>query len=152
MTQKKVTDPEELVQRVRAIHDEIPGFTHLDLAKARSLVASTAVSPEFLGIILSAMSASPTLAANAGMEPDEIRWAAAFRSRYAALIDEAAALDRGLRTTAAIWTNLAGTTALQIYHIAQELIRQKEHADLIPYVAEMKRLNKRGKRPKKKES
>jgi len=74
--------------------------------------------------------------------------AAEFHARYSAVMDEAASFERGMRTTAAIWTNKGGTMALQAYHIAQQLIRDPANDDLIPYVQQMKLLNKRGKRKK----
>ena len=142
------TDPQELVQRIRAMTEEIPGFQHLDLAKARSLVASVKVTPEFLGIILSAIDASAVLRGSLGEDPEAIRFAAEFHATYSAVIDEAASFERGMRTTAAIWTNKGGTMALQAYQIAQQLIRDPANSELIPFVQEMKRLNKRGKRRK----
>ncbi len=150
MSRKTFADPQELVGRIKAVTKEIPGFEHLDLAKARSLVASVKVSPEFLGIILSALDASPTLRGAFRTDPEELRWAGEFKARYTSVTDEASKLERGMRTTAAIWSNKAGTMALQAYHIAQQLIRDPANYDLIPFVNEMKRLNKRGKRPKKK--
>jgi hypothetical protein len=148
MAGKTFTDPEELVQRIRAMTEEIPGFEHLTLAKARSLVASVKVTPEFLGIIMSALNASAVFRGALGEDPEAIRWAAEFHARYSSVIDEAASFERGMRTTAAIWTNKGCTMALQAYHIAQQLIRSPANAELIPYVQEMKRLNKRGKRRK----
>jgi len=82
MAAKTFTDPEELVQRIRAMTEEIPGFEHLTLAKARSLVASVKVTPEFLGIIMSALNASATLRAAFNEDPEAIRWAAEFHATY----------------------------------------------------------------------
>ena len=148
MAGKTFPDPEELVQRIRAMTEEIPGFEHLTLAKARSLVASVKVTPEFLGIIMSALSASAPLRAAFDEDPEAIRWAAEFHAHYSSVMDEAASFERGMRTTAAIWTNKGGTMALQAYHIAQQLIRDPANSELIPFVQEMKRLQKRGKRRK----
>jgi hypothetical protein len=148
MARKTFTDPDELVQRIRAMADEIPGFEHLDLAKARSLVASVKVTPEFLGVVLSAINDSAALRSAFTEDPEEIRWAAEFHARYSRVTEEAAKFERGMRTTAAIWTNKGGTMALQAYNIAKQLIRDPANADLIPYVEKLKLLNKRGKRKK----
>jgi hypothetical protein len=39
-----------------------------------------------------------------------------------------------------------GITALQTYAIARQLVRQSEHADLMPHVEAMKRASKFGRR------
>jgi hypothetical protein len=53
---------------------------------------------------------------------------------------EGANLDRRYRL---------GLTALQVYSISRQLVRKKENSSLLPHVAEMKRLNKFGRKRKK---
>jgi hypothetical protein len=133
------TDPVELIKQLRAIRDQIPGFQQISPADLRVMRVQAAVPPEFLHASGNAIGASETLKGAVRGNLDQFRQAVDFEARYSALISEFDALSRGTQAAVVTQTQDAGITAQQAYNITRQLVRKKEHADLIPYLAEMKR-------------
>ena len=66
--------------------------------------------------------------------------------RWTAVEDELRAMLNGVAAANLVRRHRIGLTALQTYNICRQLVRQKEHAALLPPVQGMKRLNKFGKK------
>jgi hypothetical protein len=58
--------------------------------------------------------------------------------------DDLRALLDGVTAANLVRRNRIGEVALAVYAIARRLARQKQHADLLPHVETMKRLNRFG--------
>jgi hypothetical protein len=68
--------------------------------------------------------------------------------RWTAVEDELRAMLKGMAAANLIRRHRIGLAALQTYNISRQLIRQKEHADLLPHVQGMRRLSNFG-RPRR---
>lgn len=55
---------------------------------------------------------------------------------------------KGVVASNLIRRHRVGVSALQAYNISRQLIRQKDHVDLLPHVQGMKRLSKFGRKRK----
>jgi hypothetical protein len=64
--------------------------------------------------------------------------------------DELRAMLKGVAAANVSRRNRIGKTALLTYAVSQKLVRSEEHADLLPHVEVMNRMNRFGKRKAKK--
>lgn len=76
----------------------------------------------------------------------ELREESDAAGRWTAVEDELRAMLKGVVAANLIRRHRVGLAALQAYSISRQLIRQKEHGDLLPHVQGMKRLSKFGRR------
>jgi hypothetical protein len=56
---------------------------------------------------------------------------------------------RGVTAANLVRRHRIGQAALQTFHVSRQLVRQEEHADLLPHVETMSRLPKYGRRHSK---
>ena len=138
--------PEEVVQQLRALRGQIPDFVQLPAIEAQALAKSSGVHPRFLQTTINAIGASEALRSALGKSAEELRQDVDFTDRWGAVAEELEAMLKGVRAALIVRRHRLGLTALQAYNIARQLVRQKEHANLLPYVATMKQRNKFGRK------
>src|SRR4029078_11473471 len=81
-----------------------------------------------------------------GRTPADLRQDEVEITRWTAVEDELKAMLKGVSAANLIRRHRLGLAALQAYNISQQLVRHPDHADLLPHVEGMKRLNKFGRR------
>ena len=141
--------PEEVVQQLRAMRVQIPDFVQLPRANARSLTRVANVDAEFVQTTINAIGASEALRSALGQSAEELRQNTEFTTRWGAVAEELAAMLSGVNAAITVRRHRIGLTALQAYNMSRQLVRQKEHAHLLPHVDAMKRRVKFGRnRPK----
>jgi hypothetical protein len=69
-------------------------------------------------------------------------------ARWAAVENQVRSLLRGLASTNLVLRERLCRNALQAYNVSRELVKQKEHAHLLPHVEAMRRLKKPRRRVK----
>lgn len=139
-------EPEDLVTQLRAFRDRIPDYGQITTAAASQLHRAAAVKPALVYASVNAIGASNAVQSAVGTTPAEVLQAHNDAARWSAVEDELRAMLRGVSAANLARRHFVGFTALQAYGVSRRLVRQKEHADLLPHVDEMKRLN----RPRKK--
>jgi hypothetical protein len=134
--------PEEIVQQLRAMRQHIPDFVLLPVADRLSLRRAASVDPHWVQTTINAIGASDALQAALGKTADDLRLDAEFTIRWGAVADELQATLDGVRSAVTVRRHRLGVTALQAYQISRQLVRQKEHADLLPHIAAMRERSK----------
>jgi len=140
--------PEAVVEQLRVLRQQIPNYSQLTTVSSQRLRAAAAAEGPFLQASINAIGASPIVRTAVGRTPDELRVEADEASRWTAVEDELRAMLKGVVAANLMRRHRLGLTALQTYNISRQLVRKEEHADLLPHVAEMQRLNRFGRRRK----
>jgi len=139
------TRPQTLVLQLRAMRELIPEYTQLRISEAQSLrVIATGTDPQFVQATINGVGASLNVQQALGRTPEELRQETADAASWTAVEDEARALLKGVVAANLVRRHRIGQTALAAYAIASRLSRQQEHANLLPHVEMMKRLNRFG--------
>jgi len=141
-------EPEELVEQLRAFRQRIPEYGPLPTPQRRALKAVARADAAFVQSAINTIGSSDAVSQAVGVSAEELRRQSEVAMRWSAVEDELRTLLQGV--TAANLTRRHGIalSALQAYHIGRQLVRKQENADLLPQVAEMKRLNRFGRRRK----
>jgi hypothetical protein len=141
-------EPEALVEQLRNMRQFIPDYTQLRIAEARVIRSAAFVDPRFVQAAISAISACHCLRGALDQAPADLNHEVVEAARWAAFEDELRAMLQGVAAANLVRRARVGMATLQTYSISRQLVRQEGHADLLPHVAEMKRLNRFGRRRK----
>lgn len=136
--------PEQIVEQLRILRQHIPNFGPLAATDAASIRRAAHVHDDLLRASINTVGASPFVAGAIGKDAETLRNERMEVSRWSAVEDELQAMYRGVVSANLFRRHQLGLTALQTYFITRQLVRNREHADLLPHVAEMRRVNKFG--------
>jgi hypothetical protein len=144
-------NPMTLILQLRAMREQIPEYTQLPGPARRSIQVVAGTNPDFVRASINSVAESPNVQQALGRTADDLRRETAEAQGWSDLEDELRALLDGVTASNLVRRNRIGETALAAYAITRRLVRQKQHANLLPHVETMKRLNKfgvkRGKQP-----
>jgi hypothetical protein len=141
--------PEEFIEQVRALRARVPDFVHLPKTRAtRQLRRAAGISIQFAREAFGAVGASPVVQEAIGNTPAELHQADDEVARWTSAEGELEALLRGVAAANIVRRQRIAQVALQSYNVSRELVKQEEHAHLLPYVERMKRMPKYGRRRK----
>src|SRR6185436_18875 len=141
-----IITPEAVVEQLRALRQQIPEYTQLPPPGAQALRRAAQVAPEFTHAAINTVGASEMVQAAVGRSPEEMRQDENEIARWTAVEDELVAMLKGVRAANLVRRHRLGLAVLQTYSIGRQLVRNKDHAHLLPHVEGMKRLNKFGRR------
>jgi hypothetical protein len=144
-----IVTPEALVEQLRALLLHIPEYAQLTVPNAALLRSAAAANREFVQAAINTVGASPSVQSALGVAPLAMRTEADDVLRWSAVEDQLRAMLKGVAAANLTRRHRLGLTALQAYTISRSLVRKAEHAGLLPYVAEMKRANRFGRKPAK---
>lgn len=134
--------PEDIVAQIRALRAQIPDYTQ---SPADALGPVAKLDPGFVNAATSAISESDHLAKVLDTTAEQCAADSAEAERWQKVEIEIAALYMGVRNGNRTRSHRIGLRALQAYSVAKQLVRQPQHADLKPHLAEMRRSNRFGK-------
>jgi hypothetical protein len=137
-------DPATLIAQVRAMREVIPDYAQLRITERRSMQIVAGTDPDFVRASINSVSDSPNVQQALGRTPEELRQDLADVQSWTDLEDEVRALLDGVAAANLVRRNRVGEAALATYAIARRLVRDKQHANLLPHVATMKQLNRFG--------
>ena len=144
--------PEQAVAVLRDLRDKLP------LPDAATLPVNGRrrlghVDPRFTNAAVNAMGVDGSVQGAVGRTDDEMRGEMDAATRWTAFTDELRALLTTAVNADTVRRQRIGLAALQTYKICVQLAREdKNAARLAPHIAEMKRLNKFGRRKPKPQS
>ena len=133
-----------LIEKIRALRAEIPRLTPI-LAEddGRRLSARRGVPDSVIESASVAIQTSPRLESVASMDAATLRDSYGFAIAYDPVVVELESLARTVAHSIRLERAQAGAAALDVYAVAQRLGRQKDGAELLPHVEDMRRkLNK----------
>jgi hypothetical protein len=137
-------DPKILIAQLRAMRDQIPEYTQLSIPARKSIRVVAGTNPDFVRASINSVAESPNVQQALGRTPEELRQETVEAQGWTDFEDELRALLDGVAASNLVRRNRIGETALAAYAITRRLVRQKQHANLLPHVETMKRLNRFG--------
>jgi hypothetical protein len=138
--------PLELVELFRIMREYIPDFGPKAESDMVQLRGAAFVDPQFVQASINTVGASTNVEHMIGRASGELRQETQDVARWSAVEAELKVTLTGVSAANLVRKHRIGLTALQTYNVARQLVRSKTHAHLLPYVAEMKRLNRFGKK------
>ena len=151
MTSPHADGARVLLEKIRALRSEIPRFTVTAVADSRRLNGQSGVPDRFMESASVAVQGSPRLEQAAGVDASTLRDSYGYAISYDAVVQELFSLARAVAASIRVQRAEAALSALDVYAIARRLSRQKDGAELIPYVEDMRKKLNKG-RPRKSNS
>jgi hypothetical protein len=139
-----VMTPEDAVRELRALQDRMPLPEPAGPVSMRNRLSH--VDADFIQAAVNATGASENVQNALGRTTEEIRQEIDVAARWSAVTDELRGLLRRMIEANVVRRQKIGLTALQTYKICQQLARDEVHSRLSTHIAEMRRLNKFGRR------
>jgi len=141
--------PEQIVEQLRSLRQHVPEYQQLSTVDAQPLQPAANVSEAFVQMSINAVSALPMMQTALGRSPEDLRQETADAARWTNVEDELRAMLKGVEAANLTRRHRIGQTALHAFGIGRQLARRPEHADLLPHIAELKRLNRVNRRRRK---
>jgi len=138
--------PDTIVEQLRAIRQQIPEYTQLAIPDAKAIRRVAHINSDFIDAAINAVGASEVVQTAVGRSDANLREENEDAGRWTAVEDELRAMLKGVVAANLVRRHRVGLAALQTYSISRQLIRQKEHSNLLPHVQGMKRLSKFGRK------
>jgi hypothetical protein len=139
---------QERVLELRRWREQIPHFIIPETPDATVRLTSAASVPvAFIELTNVTVANQPVLVRAEGLTPAQIRDLLDYAEAYGPLPDELEALAKFIRHSTAFARNTAGAEALTTYALAQRLAKRPGNGALVPYVADMRRVLGRGRKP-----
>jgi len=139
-----VISPEAMVEQLRVLRAQIPQYAQLTAGEAQSLRGPANVHPDFAQAAINAVGASPRVEATVGQSAEELQAIAEAAGRWSTVEDELRAMLEGVSSGNLIRRHSLGRAALLTYAVSKKLVKEPEHADLLPHLAQMRRTNRLG--------
>jgi hypothetical protein len=143
--------PETIVEQLRAISSQIPEATPMTADQRQTIRnhARTARNGEILQTTISLVGTTDVISNAVGRDSDGVRQLCDDSNRWAVVEDELRSLLNGVSSANLVRRQQLAAIADTAYGVGQQLVRNPEHAALVPHVAEIKRLKSFGRRKKK---
>jgi hypothetical protein len=135
--------PEQVVDQLRALRQQIPEFVQLPNDRELKQIRRTVnLNAEFAHEAFSAVGASEIVQTAIGNTPADLHVAEDEVARWATVESELRSMLRGLTVANLIRRHRLYQAALQAYNVSKQLVRQEDHANLLPHVESMIRIRK----------
>lgn len=134
--------PEEIVEQLRILRLHIPEFAPLTVRDAAAIRTAANVNDDMVRAATNTVGASVLVANPIGKDAATLRVEREDVSRWSAVEDELQTMYKGVESSNLARRYRLGLSVLQAYAITRQLVRQKQHADLLPHFEEMRRVNK----------
>ena len=139
-----VMTPEAMLEQLRAMRPQIPDYVQLAVAEAQSRQVVANLNPDFAQAAINAVGASPKVEGVVGHSAEELQLIAETCARWTPVEDELRAMLSGVASANLTRRHTLGLAALLTYSVSKKLVKQPEHADLLPHLAQMRRTNRLG--------
>jgi hypothetical protein len=149
-TENPMLGPEQVVEQLRVLRQQIPDFVQLSNAReAQQLRRLARVTAEFAREGIGAVGASPVVQDAIGNTAEDLHRAEDEIARWTVAESELRSLLRGVSAANLVRRHRVGLAVLQAYNVSRQLVRQEEHAQLRPHVERMSRVKRFGRRRNK---
>lgn len=149
-TDKPMLTPEQLVEQLRVLRQQIPEFVQLSNAREIKRFRRLArVDAEFTQEGIGVVGASPVVQTAIGNTPEELHQAEDEIARWAVAESELRSLFHGVAAANLVRRQRIGLAMMQAYNVGRQLVRQEEHAYLLPHVQRMSQVRKFSRRRRK---
>jgi hypothetical protein len=140
-------EPEQVIEQLRTMKGQIPQFVQLpNDREMKQIRRMAALNVEFVRQGMDAAGASEVVQSVIGNTSGELHQAEDIVARWLAVETELRAVLRGVTAGNLVLRARIGQAAMQAYKVSRELVRQDDHAHLLPHVEIMSRMPKYGRR------
>ncbi len=149
-TDTPMLTPEQVIEQLRALQQQIPEFVQLPKLRGISNIRRIAGLAAELGHEgIAAIGASEVVQRAIGQTPEQMHQAEDEIARWAVAESEVRTLLRGLTAGNLVRRHRIGLALMQAQNVSRQLVRQEEHAHLLPHVERMSLVRKLGRRRNK---
>jgi hypothetical protein len=142
--------PEAVLEQLRLLQRQIPEFTQLEIPDAHALRSVANLDPGFVRTAIDTIGVSARVQSALGQNPEDVMQEALDADQWSSVERQLRSLLKGVTAANLLRRHRVGMTALKTYNISRQLVRGSDaEVDLIPRIADMKRLNKLGRRRSK---
>ncbi len=135
--------PEEVREQVRVMRERIPDFVQLPKGRVtKNLKRKARLNPAFAHEAFGAVAVSGTVQAGIGNTSADLVAAEEEMTRWLIVEGELSALLQGVAAGNVVRRQRIADAATQAYNLSVQLVKQEEHAELLPHVERMKRVPK----------
>jgi hypothetical protein len=134
--------PEQVVEQLRALRASLPEVAPLTPEQRRAVRNAMRVPPDVLHAQIDVIGASDRIEAALGQPSDEVRQLADEHSRWLTVENELKALLSGVAGGNLIRAQRLRLLGSQAYAIGTSLAKSPTNSDLVPHVAEVRRLKR----------
>ena len=146
-TDTPMLTPEQLIEQLRAMQQRIPEFVQLPKLRGIGNIRRIAnMATELADDGIGAVGISETVQSAIGQTAEQMHQAEDEIGRWAVAENEARTLVRGLAAANLVRRHRIGLALMQVYNVSRQLVRQQEHAHLLPHVERMSLVRKLGRR------
>lgn len=138
--------PAQIVEHLRMLRGHVPDFGPLPTPSSVALRTTSRIPAEMILAAINTVGAAEPIAAAIQSDAPFLRAERENVDRWSAVEDELRTMLTGVAAANLARRHRIGLAALQTYSIARQLVRRKEHADLLPHVENMRRANPFGRR------
>jgi len=142
--------PEAIVEQLRVLQGHIPSYVQLSVPESAKLRTASNVNPDFSQAAIDAVGASPRLEATVGQSAETMQTVVETVARLAKVEEELRAMLDGVSSSILTLRHSIGRSALLTYEVSKRLVREPEHANLLPHLASMRKANRLGRSRKAK--
>jgi hypothetical protein len=134
--------PESIVEQLRAISSQVPEAVPLTPDQRNTVRnhARTAKNGEILQTTISLVGTTDVLSNAVGHDADGVRQLCDDSNRWSVVEDELRSLLNGISSANLVRRQQLAAIADTAYGVGLQLVRNPEHAALVPHVLEIKRL------------
>jgi hypothetical protein len=141
--------PDAVLAQLMALQQQIPDFTQLQIPDAQTLRSAANVGPAFVRTAIDTVRNSDKVQSALGRNPDDLQQEALDADKWSSVEAELRVFLKGVSAANLLRRHKVGTAALQAYTISRQLVRgQNPEVNLIPRIADMRRANRFGRKPK----
>jgi hypothetical protein len=141
--------PEQVVEQLRALQQQIPEFVQLPKSRELNKIRRVAkLSAEFSHEGIGAVGASDVVQEAIGQTPEQLHQSEDEIARWAIVENELRATLRGVSAANLVRRHRMGLAMMQVYNVSRQLVRQEEHSDLLPHVERMSQVRRFNRRRK----
>jgi hypothetical protein len=134
--------PEQVIEQLRTLRSTLPGVAPLTAKERRAVRSLIRASDDVLQAQIDVIGASDKVSKALGQESTDVRGTADEQTRWMSVEHEVKALLNAISGANLMRAQKLQLVAAQGYQIARSLARDPENAELIPHVAEVRRLKR----------
>ncbi|HEX9457631.1 MAG TPA: hypothetical protein VGA84_00725 [Thermoanaerobaculia bacterium] len=142
--------PEAIVEQLRVLQGHIPSYVQLSVPESTKLRTASNLNPVFSQSAIDAVGASPRLEATVGQSAETMQSVVEAVARLSKVEEELRAMLDGVSSSILTLRHSIGRASLLAYEVSKRLVKQPEHANLLPHVASMRKANRLGRSRKAK--
>ena len=139
--------PEQVIEQLRALEARMPDLVHLPPNRTtRNIKRIARLNVAFAREAFAVVGASTVVQEVIGNTPDELHQAEDEMARWNDVESELNSLLVAVAAANVVRRQRIARAALHAYNVSRELVKEQQHAHLLPHVQRMKRLPKFGRR------